>query len=84
MAIIGNKFSEKSLQELLEKSKHLLNDGKIPSFFKSIVDNNPKLLKPYSELIIRSTEPYYISKLIASGVTDTPTVIKIFKGLDLV
>lgn len=84
MAIIGNKFSEKSLQELLEKSKHLLNDGKIPSFFKAIVDSNPKLLKPYSELIIRSTEPYYISKLIASGVTDTPTVIKIFKGLDLV
>ena len=84
LAIIGNKYSEKSLQELLEKSKHLLNDGKIPSFFRAIVDTNPKLLKPYSELIVRSTEPYYISKLIASGVTDTPTVVKIFKGLDLV
>jgi hypothetical protein len=61
----------------------LLNDGKIPLFFKVIVDSNPKMLKPYAELIIKSTETYYISKLIKSGVIDTPTVIKIFKGLDL-
>jgi hypothetical protein len=42
------------------------------------------MLKPYAELIIKSTETYYITKLITSGVTDIPTVIKIFKGLDLV
>lgn len=41
------------------------------------------MLKPYAELIVRSTESYYISKLIAAGVIDTPAVVKIFKELDL-
>lgn len=61
----------------------LLNDGKIPSFFKIIIDISPKLLKPYSELIIRSTESYYISRLIASGVVDSNLAVKILKSLDL-
>jgi hypothetical protein len=61
----------------------LLNDGKIPSFFKIIIDISPKLLKPYSDLIIRSTESYYISRLIASGVVDANNAVKILKSLDL-
>lgn len=83
LGILGAAFSQKSLQELLQKSKHLLNDGKIPLFFRPIVDSSPKMLKPYAQLIIRSTETYYISKLIAAGVIDTPSVVKILKGLDL-
>lgn len=84
LAIVGGKFSQGTLTELLEKSKHLLNDGKIPLFFRPIVDSNPKILKPYSELIIRSTETYYIAKLITAGVIETSAVVKILKGLDLV
>jgi hypothetical protein len=83
LGILGGKLSDKSMQELLEKSKHLLNDGKIPLFFRPIAATNPKMLKPYAELIVRSTETEYISRLIAAGVIDTPSVIKIFKGLDL-
>ncbi len=62
----------------------MLIEGKIPSFFKIIVESHPKLLKPYTEMIIRSTEPFYISKLIKSGIVDIQTVIGIFKTLDLV
>jgi len=68
----------------LEKSKNLLVEGKIPSFFKIIVKSHPKLLKPYTELIIKSTEPFYVSKLIESGVVDVQAVVSIFKTLDLI
>lgn len=37
LSIIDKKLSDKSIQELLEKSKNLLVEGKIPSFFKIIV-----------------------------------------------
>ena len=84
LSMIGSTLSQQSVQELLEKSKHLLNDGKIPSFFNNIAKNHPKMLKPYAELIIKSTEPYFISKLISSGVTDTASVVKILRSLDLV
>jgi hypothetical protein len=83
LGIVGGNFSQKTLQELLEKSKHLLNDGKIPLFFRPIVDSSPKMLKPYAELIVRSTETYYISKLITAGVIDTSSAVTILKGLDL-
>ena len=62
----------------------MLNEGKIPLFFRPIVDSSPKILKSYSELIIRSTETYYIAKLISAGVIETSTVVKILKGLDLI
>jgi len=48
MSIINTKLSDKSIQELLEKSKNLLVEGKIPAFFKIIVESHPKLLKPYT------------------------------------
>jgi hypothetical protein len=70
LSIINTKLSDKSIQELLEKSKNLLVEGKIPSFFKIIVESHPKLL--------------YVSKLIKSGVVDLQAVINIFKTLDLV
>ena len=68
---------------MLEKSKLLLNDGKIPSFFSIIVDSKPKLLKPFAELIVKSTESSYISKLIKNSVIDVNSCIKILKSIDL-
>jgi hypothetical protein len=83
LTILGNNCTQKVVEELLEKSKLLLNDGKIPSYFSIIVDSRPKLLKPYAELIVKSTESSYISKLISNDVIDVNSCIKILKGIDL-
>lgn len=56
LAIMGNYCGTKIMEDLLLKSKIFLGEGKIPSFFRHIVTFSPKLLKPYAELIIKSTE----------------------------
>lgn len=67
---------------MLAKSRLTLGEGKIPSFLRHVASACPKLLKPYSELIIKSTESYYIGVLLKEKVTDIKTCLKIFRTLD--
>jgi hypothetical protein len=82
LEVLGKGSNFKLLEELLDKSKIILGEGKIPSFLRHIAGNNPKLLKPYAELIIKSTESEYISVLLKEKVIDINSCLKIFKTLD--
>lgn len=70
------------MEYLLEKSRLILGEGKIPSFLKHIAVRNPKLLKPHAELIIKSTESYYVAILLKENVVDIKTCLSIFKDQD--
>lgn len=70
------------MEYLLEKSRLILGEGKIPNFLKHIAVRNPKLLKPHAELIIKSTESYYIDILLKENVVDIKTCLSIFKEQD--
>ena len=70
------------MQELLEKSKILLGEGKIPSFLKHIARQQPKLLKPYAELVVKSTESDYIEILINSKVVSLADCLAILRKLE--
>lgn len=59
-----------------------MGEGKIPSFFRHIAARNPRLLKPHAELIIKSTESYYVAILLKENVVDIKTCLSIFKAQD--
>lgn len=80
--MLGTGANTKLLDFLLEKSKIILGEGKIPTFFKHIAARHPKLLKPQCELIIKSTESYYVATLLKENVVDLNTCLAIFKKQD--
>ena len=49
---------------------------------RHIAASNPKLLKPYYEQVIRSTESHYIAVLLNQKVVDMKTCLSIFRSLD--
>ena len=78
MTIMGKQFSGKLMEELLLKSKGMLMEGKIPSFVQAIAEHHPELLKPYADLIIRSTETQYVVALTKNKVIDVSRCLKIY------
>ena len=54
----------------------------MPSFVKHIAHFYPKLLQPYAELIVKSTESEYIVAIINSKVIDVSSCLKILRSID--
>ena len=82
LGFLARDCSIKLMEELLQKSKILLGEGKTPSFVRHIANHQPRLLQPYSELIVKSTESAYIVALINSKVIDVNSCLKILRGID--
>ena len=82
LEIMGSKCPPKLMEELLDRSKLLLGEGRIPTFVRHIGDFHPKLLKPYAELIVKSTESRYIVSLISNKVIDINNALSILKTID--
>lgn len=76
-----NNLSVKTAENVLNRSRSLLFEGKIPKFIDILLDAHPKAFTNYVELIVRTAENYYISKLLKYKITNVKMCIEILKGI---
>lgn len=59
-----NNLTDKVASNILNRSRILLFEGKIPNYIDILLTMHPKVFKDYVELIVRTAESYYIKKLL--------------------
>ena len=57
-------MNDKAAELILNKSRPLLMEGKIPKFLDILLDRYPNQFKNYSDAIVKTAESPYIVKLI--------------------
>lgn len=65
----------------MSKSKGLLVEGKIPNFLHILIENYPKSVSGYAELIAKTGENEYNLKLIKNNIISLEKCIQILKTI---
>ena len=56
MRILGDNLDAKAAEYILNKTKPIFSEYKVPEFLEILINLFPAAVKPYAESIIKSTE----------------------------
>lgn len=76
-----NSISEKNIDVIMNKSRPLLMDGKIPKFLDILIERFPKSIISYSESITKIADDKYIEKMIEKKIISPDNCINILKSI---
>jgi len=61
-------LSEKTVVDILNRSRPMINDHKIPKYIELLLDSYPKAFKNYVELITRTADIKYVVKIVENKI----------------
>jgi len=68
LRLLGKNVNNNTIENILIKSKGLLVEGKIPNFLHVLIENYPKSVQGYAELIAKTGESEFNLKLIKNNI----------------
>lgn len=83
VSILKDGVTPRIAEELLLRSKILLNDGKVPSYLDLLIEKHSKLFAPYAEQIVKAAEYPQIVKLLNSKIIDLKGCLATLKSITI-
>lgn len=62
--VLVSKLQDNTVADILDRSRPMINDHKIPKYVDFLLEHHPKCFKNFAEIIVRTTDAFYVVKLV--------------------
>lgn len=77
--MLVSKLHDNTVVDILERSRPMINDHKIPKYVDFLLEHHPKCFKNFTEIIVRTADVFYVVKLVEKKIIKKDECISILK-----